>query len=64
METEKLEEKSRAVGEAQEPEKIVGGSEDGAGQHQPRPPAQRRRMGVGAPRGETDWRAGGRALQR
>ena len=31
--TEKLEEKSRAMGEAQEPEKIVGGSEEEAGQH-------------------------------
>lgn len=50
--TEKLEEKSRAVGEAQEPEKIVGGSEDGAGQHPARASSSEAEDGCGSPKEE------------
>lgn len=38
------------MGEAQEPEKIVGALRMGLASIQPGPPAQRRRMGVGAPK--------------
>uniref|UniRef100_A0A8C6FP09 RCSD domain containing 1 n=1 Tax=Moschus moschiferus TaxID=68415 RepID=A0A8C6FP09_MOSMO len=47
--TEKLEEKSRAAGEAQEPEKIVGGSEEGAGPHPARASSSEAEDGCGSP---------------
>ncbi|NP_001029590.1 capZ-interacting protein [Bos taurus] len=50
--TEKLEEKSRAVGEAQEPEKIAGGSEEGAGQHPARASSSEAEDGCGSPKEE------------
>lgn len=45
----KLEEKSRALGEAQEPEKIVGGSEEGAGQHPAQASSSEVEDGCGSP---------------
>nr|CAI9691575.1 unnamed protein product [Rangifer tarandus platyrhynchus] len=47
--TGKLEEESRAAGEAREPEKIVGGSEAGAGQHPARASSPEVEDGCGGP---------------